>query len=506
MLETMRSLKESWLLKILIGLLVVTFVYFYTGTSKRSGGSNLHNPEAAAMVNHKPIYRTSVQHMAEQVLQQYGAVNPNDLPEQIRTMVLQQALERMIGTELLHQESQRVGLLTTDQELAEKIMAIPAFQVDGQFDAERYHRYNERTNFEGEYRNDLTAEKFQRFLAASVLVDDEEARSDAAISRNKVDVDVLTIDPRTLASHMVLSPAEIQDYATRHADDLKKMYDAHPERFTQAERVHARHILIKVAENAPTAEIQKAADKTQEVLKQLKAAPGKFAELAKRYSEDPGSKDRGGDLGMFERGRMTPAFEEAAFALKAGETSQPIRTPFGFHIIETLEHIAAKTTSFDDAKKELAKTTLAAERAPAAAKNLADSINAKLKAGQPVDALLKQNALSWAPRHDVSLRSSPFGTDTQGLALARQMLALNAAKKYLDAPVEKDGVFYVARFSKRIETKNDDSIHRLALEQRYANALLSNWVDYLKKKAKVEVAQNFKPAAAAVPGSEPVSE
>ncbi len=117
--------------------------------------------------------------------------------------------------------------------------------------------------------------------------------------------------------------------------------------FPQLEEVHARHILIKVAQDAPEEEVQSASRKIAEIRAELLAGAD-FAELAKKYSEDLANKDQGGDLGWFSHGRMVPEFDQAAFALQEGEISQPVRSQFGFHLIQLLERRRT-----DDFKNEI---------------------------------------------------------------------------------------------------------------------------------------------------------
>jgi peptidyl-prolyl cis-trans isomerase C len=117
------------------------------------------------------------------------------------------------------------------------------------------------------------------------------------------------------------------------------------------ERARARHILIRVAPNASKDERAAALKKIQDIQKQVKG--GDFAELAKKYSEDPGSKERGGDLGYFSRGDMVDPFEKAAFSLNVGQVSDIVTTDFGYHIIRLEERKAATKFTFDDVKDDL---------------------------------------------------------------------------------------------------------------------------------------------------------
>jgi peptidyl-prolyl cis-trans isomerase C len=140
-------------------------------------------------------------------------------------------------------------------------------------------------------------------------------------------------------------------------EDLKTYYTANKKSFEVPEMVHARHILIKVDARASAEEKQKAREKAEDVLKKIKAG-GDFAQLAEEYSDDPGSKAKGGDLGFFGRGRMVQPFEDAAFSLKPGEVSGLVETQFGFHIIKVEEKKAAGVEPFEEAKEEVRQRVL----------------------------------------------------------------------------------------------------------------------------------------------------
>ncbi|MCX5754047.1 MAG: peptidylprolyl isomerase, partial [Candidatus Krumholzibacteria bacterium] len=133
--------------------------------------------------------------------------------------------------------------------------------------------------------------------------------------------------------------------------DARAFYDNNEERFVQPERVKASHILLQVNQNDP--ETTRAAMKAeaQRILGEIKKGAD-FAEMARKYSDCP-SKQQGGDLGYFERGRMDPVFEKATFGLKPGQMSGVVETQFGYHIIKATDHTAASTVPFDQAKQNI---------------------------------------------------------------------------------------------------------------------------------------------------------
>ncbi len=165
----------------------------------------------------------------------------------------------------------------------------------------------------------------------------------------------------------------IADPAKVSEEELKKYYEAHKSQFVEKEKVKARHILIKVPSNANKKEWEAAKKKALEIRQKLLKGED-FATLAKRYSDDPGSKNRGGELGYFQKGQMVPEFEKAAFSLKKGEISKPVKTTFGYHIIQVQDRTKAKEKSFDQVKQEIRQRLLRQKQI-----KLKDEIIANLK-------------------------------------------------------------------------------------------------------------------------------
>jgi parvulin-like peptidyl-prolyl isomerase len=130
----------------------------------------------------------------------------------------------------------------------------------------------------------------------------------------------------------------------------REAYQLNKAEFKSPPQVHARHILIAINNEQDEAA---ALGRAQELHAKLQAQPERMAELARAYSDDPGSAERGGDLGFFAAGQMVKPFAEAAFALKEGEISQPVLSQFGYHIIQTLEHRQSRQLSFEEVREQL---------------------------------------------------------------------------------------------------------------------------------------------------------
>jgi len=155
---------------------------------------------------------------------------------------------------------------------------------------------------------------------------------------------------RKVLKNLKVSERELQEYYLKHKKDYRV-----------PERVKARHILIRVPEKAGP-EAQKAALKKAEDLRQKILAGADFSEIAHKYSEDPGTKDKGGELGFFARGQMIPEFEEAVFKLKVGELSPPIKTRFGYHLVQVEAKVPAQEQPYEKVKDQVRQDLLEAKK------------------------------------------------------------------------------------------------------------------------------------------------
>jgi peptidyl-prolyl cis-trans isomerase C len=134
--------------------------------------------------------------------------------------------------------------------------------------------------------------------------------------------------------------------------DVTSFYEQNPDKFKQSERVRASHILIRTPEDADAKTKEEARTKATSILSEVKAGKD-FGELAKHYSQDPGSAAKGGDLGYFAQGQMVGPFDQAAFTLKPGVVSDIVETPFGFHIIKVADKQAARTVPLEEVKPQI---------------------------------------------------------------------------------------------------------------------------------------------------------
>jgi peptidyl-prolyl cis-trans isomerase C len=231
------------------------------------------------------------------------------VPPAQRDRVYRGVLDQLIGFRLLIQESKNRKTVVPDAELDKRVAQI-------------------RSRFPSE-------EAFKKALDEQ-QVTVEELRADALN-----DMLVGTMLQTEVAPKVSVTPEQVNDF-----------YQKNPTQFQQPERVRASHILISFPQNADDAAKKEARTKAAEVLKEVKAGKD-FAALAKQHSTDPGSGPNGGDLGFFQKGQMVPPFEQAAFALKPGETSDLVESQFGVHIIRMVDRQAGRTIPIDEVRPKI---------------------------------------------------------------------------------------------------------------------------------------------------------
>ena len=310
------------------------------------------------------------------------------------TQLRKNALRQIINEELLFQEAVDGDFAASDQQLAAQISAINAFKKDGKFSKQRYERALSNqgmtsSDFEGQLKRGImsdhlrsgitkTAAPTHEALAAAYRLQGEQRRFSYLIlpvSKFEGQVKVTDADveqfyeahgseymtpERVKLEYLELEAARLELGTEPDEAALRALYDEESGRFTTEEERHARHILV-MFKGTDEENIRQAESKAEEIVKRLDAGEA-FDALAKEVSEDPGSASSGGDLGFFGRGIMAAEFEEAVFDMQAGERSQPVRSPYGLHIIELLEIKPETVQPFEEVRASLVDQLLSEER------------------------------------------------------------------------------------------------------------------------------------------------
>jgi peptidyl-prolyl cis-trans isomerase D len=344
-------------------------------------------------------------------------------PRRMRELVDSQTSQMLVQRALLALEGESLGLGVSKQEMQRSV--APYFRGDdGRIDRQGFDYFVEREYgthkaFLDDQRMRELALKALRLLRSAADVSDGEARESLRRRLEQVRIAFVAIDASRPPEGFAPGEAEIAGLLASREADLRALFEERSGTYSVPEQVHARHVLVGVDRDADEAEVARAHEKAEALLARLRAGED-FAELARAESDDPGSKEKGGDLGTFPRGRMVAPFEEVAFALEPGALSEPVRSDFGFHLIRVEERLPAVSRSFEEVREELARELLSREAAIGRARARADALAARLAAGEDLEAAARADEI--AIERSGFLRRRPDGY-VPGLGAAPELLA-----------------------------------------------------------------------------------
>lgn len=377
--------EKKRLVQIVLALIILPFAFWGVDSYQRSGDG-----EAPATVNGAKIttqeFENSMRQQQDRMRQMLG--DKFDAAMFDNAEMKRAVMDNLIAQRLLIDHARAAGLIVTDEQIAQVIAGIEAFRADGKFDKKRYETLLAGQGmsplvFEARLRDELLGQQLReaytqngyasKAVADKVIGLNEQQRvvSIAPVSfqpfmaQVKVDEAALEeyygqnqkefqVQEQVRVEYVKLSPDDLMAKINVAAEDTRKYYDEHHADFEAPEQRRVAHILIAVDVKAPQAEQDAAKVKAEQLLQQAKQNPAKFAELARKNSQDPGSAVNGGDLGFFGRNMMVKPFEDAAFALKQDEISGLVKTDFGYHIIKLAAAKPARLLSFEEARENIA--------------------------------------------------------------------------------------------------------------------------------------------------------
>lgn len=402
------------MLLVICAAMVITLVPGGIGDSIGLGGPG---QGVVAKVAGDPITTLEVQREARQMLRQQfprgGAQTEMLLP-----YFAERAAQTLISRKALVAEADRLGLRVTDDEARDELqhgMYSSTFFPGGKFvGQQQYENILQNADlsvatFEQGLRDQILLDKLRNLITGSALVTDDDVRKEFAKQNTKVKFDYAvlrkddllkqinpneaelkafyernkatynnSIPEKRKVRYVVLDSAKIEAGVSVSHEDLQAFYDQHRDDYRVPEQVNVSHILIKTPLPGPDGKVdpkgvEEARKKAEDILKQFKAG-GNFGELAKKYSEDPGSGKNGGSLGWIGKGRTVPEFEQTAFSLAKGETSGLVQSSYGFHIIRLDDKQAAHVKTLDEVKDQIEGSI----RQQKAAQAAANQVNALL--------------------------------------------------------------------------------------------------------------------------------
>ncbi len=426
MLDRMRRHK-GWL-KWSLALVVFAFIIFYIPAffGRGDDGSGGLGSDVVASVDGRNISIADFQRAYQTQIQMYRSAYGGNVSDQMLKQlgIDQQILQQMVDEEASLAEAKRRGIDVSDAELEQRILAIPAFQENGQFIGQARYAALLRMQrpplsidqFEQSMRKSATVEKLRSAVTEWVAVGEKDVDQEFVRRNDKVKLEMVSFGADKFRPEVTVTDAERAAHFDAHkeqyrigekrkirfvlvdvdtlratsrptAREVERSYNDSIELYSTPEQVRASHILLKTA-GKKEEEVKAKAD---QVLKEVKAG-GDFAALAKKYSEDEASAKQGGDVDFFGKGRMDPAFEEAAFKLQPGEISEVVKSQYGFHVIKVTDKKAAAARTLDEVRPQI-EDQLSWEKANAKAGDLAAVLEKEISKPADLDKVAAANGL-----------------------------------------------------------------------------------------------------------------
>ena len=423
--------KQKLLSRILLGVVVLALsggMLLYLVPA--GPGTTQMSTDAVAKVGDQTITVAEISQQLNQIKQR------NQVPPMLEPYYAQQILRQLLLQKEMEYEATQLRIRVSNDEIADRIRLIlpAAFNGGAPIAPDQYASLVESrtqmsvSQFEDTVRQGLLQEKFQKLVTDGISAGPAELQAEFKYRNEKVKLDYAFIKPEDLQAKMILDDAEIkaayeknkakyqvpEKRVVRYAivdvnqvrqnlqvtdDQLQAQYKKNIQDYQVPNRVHVEHILLMTV-GKTDAEAEEIKKKAQDVLNQAKKGAN-FEELAKKYSEDagspgnPGSRDKGGDLGWIVQGQTVAEFEKAAFSLPKGSISDLVKTQYGFHIIKIIDKETAHTKTFDEVKDSI-RTPLLLSEADKQAGDIADKLSQAIRQSNKVslDDLAKQYHLT----------------------------------------------------------------------------------------------------------------
>ncbi|MGB8475260.1 MAG: peptidylprolyl isomerase [Candidatus Acidiferrum sp.] len=395
------------------------------------GGTQV-STDAVAKVGDQTITVAEVRQQLDQIRQR------NQVPPMLVPYYARQILQQLLLQKEMQYEAARLGISVSNDEVADRIRLIlpAAFSGGVPIPPDQYTSLVESrtqmsvSQFEDNVRLALLQEKFQKLVTDGISAGPAELQEEFKYRNEKVKLDYAFIKPEDLKAKITLDDSEIKAgyeknkakyqvpekrvvrYAivdvnqirqNIHIPDaqLEAVYKQDIQQYQVPNRVHVEHILLMTV-GKTDAEVQEIKKKAEDILKQAKKGAN-FEDLAKKYSEDPGTKDKGGDLGWIIKGQTVSEFEKVAFSLPKGSISDLVKTQYGFHILKIIDKEVAHTKTFDEVKDSILAPLVLSE-ADKQASDVAEKLSQAIRQSNKVslDELAKQYHLTVGETRPVS--------------------------------------------------------------------------------------------------------
>jgi len=383
MLDKFRSYAQTKAAQVILALVLIPFALFGIDSYLNQAGNNLSIAKVDGYKIALPEYNRAIENVRNRMMSEGKKVDPAMFDS---FEFKESVVDGLITKQLINNDIKKSQFKITDQQLSQYIIGMPDFQKDGKFSQELYDKVlqNNQLNpkkFEESIRNDLLIQQVRdglqklTFIPPNNLTETLKATSQqrevtVAEFKTKEYMAKANISEKDMqafydqnkskflapeqvkAEFVVFSLTSILPSITVSEDEVKAFYKTNADKYQNQQQREASHILIAASKNAAPAEKAKAKAKAEDVLGQIKKNPKQFEELATKYSQDPESAKKGGDLGAFGRGMMVKPFDDAVFSMKVNEISGIVESDFGYHIIK-LTKVIGEGGGFDAIKPQI---------------------------------------------------------------------------------------------------------------------------------------------------------
>ena len=464
--------------------LVIIASFLFSGYEKFGvGGAN-----EVASVDGTPItareYQTALNRQVEFFNQMMGG---NLTQQQLEQMGIKRTvLDSLIQQKLMLNAAGKIGMSISLNEVKDTIKKLPYFQTNGQFDVSLYRNMLKSNGyvpgrFEELIADDIKQQKLEA-LFSNLIVSDKEVSDIVKFKNSIVKIQGIRIPRQSLTPLVSVTDAEIKEFIAKseNQSQLENLYNEDYAQYNQPEEVKARHILFRGEGDAVLAKAKK-----------LRATltPANFAKVASKETEDESGKDNGGDLGWFAQGRMVPEFEKAAFGLNKGQISEPVKTPFGYHLILVEDKKVAQTKNLEQVKPELARKILQ--------KTKSTDLESLFKSQMDkIQSALAKNNSAELEKIAKAVKTQVINTEVNKFDQSIEQTALSsqeATKLFGAQPGEvvdlgnPGTIFMVKVLSKENKTINSEinKTEKLAQEQVLSRKSRAELLRFMNNKAKV---------------------
>ena len=435
MLEKFRSYAQTKAAQVILALILIPFALFGIDSYLNQAGNNLSIAKVNGYKIALPEYNRAIENVRNRMMTEGKKVDPAMFDS---FEFKESVVDVLISKQLVNNDIKKSKFKITDQQLSQYIIGMPEFQKDGKFSQELYDKVlqnNQLTpkKFEESIRNDLLIQQVRDGLQKLTFIPPNNLAETLKATSQQREISVAEFKTKEYMAKANIAEKEMQAFYDQNKskflapeqvkaefvvfslasilptinvteDEIKTFYKTNSDKYQNQQQREASHILIAASKNAAPAEKAKAKAKAEELLSQIRKNPKQFEELATKYSQDPESAKKGGELGAFGRGMMVKPFDDAVFSMKVNEISNIVESDFGYHIIK-LTKIIGEGGSFDSMKPQI-KAELIYQKGQEKFAALAEEFSNKVyEQSSSLDAVSKKFNLpiqktDWISRND----------------------------------------------------------------------------------------------------------